>query len=213
MTQADPPGFSTWLLQRCALSQRRPSMVGDLIEQYHDGRSAMWYRWQVLTTIFASAVAEVWEHKLLAMRAIAIWFVGSYALGWLTASLRQSLFPDLNAENLWVRSEMLRQFWAWSGVPFVVLPCVGCAAIGWTIARVQRHYAIAMVVLCAAVQLVPATYWGWRTWTLWPASAPSLGALLFQAVCVFTVYPLCILLGGLWGVRTPANHACPTPSS
>jgi hypothetical protein len=190
-------------------------MAGDLIEQYHDGRSTMWYRWQVLTTILAAAVAEVREHKLLAVRAIAIWFVGAYALGRLTASLRQSLFPGLLNAELFERSEMLRQFWAWSGVPFVVLPCVGCAAIGWTIARVHRHYAIAMVVLGAAVQLVPATYWGWRTWTLLQAGlwAPGLGALLFQAVCFFTVYPLCILLGGFWGVRSPANHASPTPSS
>jgi hypothetical protein len=98
-------------------------MAGDLIEQYHDGRSTMWYRWQVLTTILAAAVAEVREHKLLAVRAIAIWYVAMNLLYWLTVSLRQSLFPGfLNSE--W-RSEILRQFWAWYGVPFVLLQCVG----------------------------------------------------------------------------------------
>jgi hypothetical protein len=194
-------------------------MAGDLIEQYHDGRSTMWYRWQVLTTILAAAVAEVREHKLLAVRAIAIWYVAMNLLYWLTVSLRQSLFPGfLNSE--W-RSEILRQFWAWYGVPFVLLQCVGYAAIGWAIARVQRPYAIAMVVLCAAIQLVPATLWGWRTWTLlqaglwggWSAFWDFRNPLLFHAVCWFTVYPLCILLGGFWGVRSPANRASPTPSS
>ena len=219
MNQADPPRLSTWLLQRWAFGQRRQSMAGDLIEQYRDGRSAMWYRRQVLTTIVAAAVADVREHKLFAVRAIAIWFVATIVLNWLTASLRRvavPMVPQFGGMAVGDAAAVLGLVRR----AFALLLCVGYAAIGWTIARAQRDYTIGMVVLCAAIPLVPATQWGWRTWTLLQAGLwPDWGmgtfrlALLFQMVCLFTVYPLCILLGGFWGVRAQADRASPTPSS
>jgi signal peptidase I len=53
MTVRAPPRLATWLLQRCAGGYRCESLAGDLIEQYHAGRSSAWYWRQVLLALAA----------------------------------------------------------------------------------------------------------------------------------------------------------------
>ena len=55
MTPAAPPRFATWLLQHCGSGYRCESLAGDLIEEYHAGRSRVWYWRQVLLAIMAGA--------------------------------------------------------------------------------------------------------------------------------------------------------------
>jgi hypothetical protein len=59
MSVSQPPRLATWLLQHLASSPRRESLVGDLIEQYRNGRSATWYWRQVLTAILVGATRDV----------------------------------------------------------------------------------------------------------------------------------------------------------
>ena len=126
MNRSIPPRLSTWLLRRFATDHLRESMMGDLIEQYAEGRSAMWYRRQVLTTIAVGVWADLREHKLQAAGAIVLWFVCAYALWAFTASVRQALLPNfLNRE--W-QSEGLRQLWVYYGMPFVFIMCIGQTA-------------------------------------------------------------------------------------
>ena len=47
MTVKQPPAFATWLLKRAARGNE--ALVGDLLEEYRQGRSAVWYWRQVLT--------------------------------------------------------------------------------------------------------------------------------------------------------------------
>jgi len=87
MTALAPPRLATWLLQRCAGGYRCESLAGDLIEQYHAGRSNAWYWRQVLLAIAAgvgqrmrvepdsgaaavvvAAAATLDRHKLMARR-------------------------------------------------------------------------------------------------------------------------------------------------
>ena len=72
MNALEPPRFSTWLLQRFTLPDKRDSLMGDLREQYHKGRSAWWYRRQVFSGIVAGSAADLSEHKLLALRAFIV---------------------------------------------------------------------------------------------------------------------------------------------
>jgi signal peptidase I len=55
MTSAAPPRLATWLLQHCGTGYRYQSLVGDLIEEYHSGRSRAWYWRQVVLAIMAGA--------------------------------------------------------------------------------------------------------------------------------------------------------------
>ena len=43
MKASEPPRVATWLLERLAPRLKRESLLGDLIERYHHGRSAAWY--------------------------------------------------------------------------------------------------------------------------------------------------------------------------
>jgi signal peptidase I len=53
MTAAAPPALATWLLQHCGVGYRGECLAGDLIEEYHAGRSRAWYWRQVLLAIIA----------------------------------------------------------------------------------------------------------------------------------------------------------------
>jgi signal peptidase I len=87
MTAVTPPRLATWLLQRCAGGYRCESLAGDLIEEYHAGRSSAWYWRQVLLAIaggvgqrmrvepdssadvvLVAAAATPSRHKLMARR-------------------------------------------------------------------------------------------------------------------------------------------------
>lgn len=51
MMKRSPPALATWLLQHFASDYQRESLVGDLIEQYHQGGSRFWYWKQVIAAL------------------------------------------------------------------------------------------------------------------------------------------------------------------
>jgi hypothetical protein len=72
---AQAPRVATWLAERFLTSPRRESLIGDLVEQYREGRSATWYWGQVFRAIVVSMTEELAAHKLLALRAVAVGMV------------------------------------------------------------------------------------------------------------------------------------------
>jgi hypothetical protein len=51
MIERAPPRLALWLLRRLGSSYHAESLVGDLIEQYQEGRSRAWYWGQVAAAI------------------------------------------------------------------------------------------------------------------------------------------------------------------
>jgi len=208
MSIAEPPRLSTWLLERLAPRHRRESLVGDLREQVHAGRSAWWYRRQVFGTILVGLAADIAAHKLLAVRALAIGWSAMYLLyqvvGPLIQQTRMTLFSRWGS-TLWGDSEILRQLWVYYGLPFQLVVCLILVAIGWMVAALHRRRLPGIVIVFAATLLIPATFqaleirrmldtalwpgWGWGSFR-W--------ALLYQALFSFVAYPVCVLFGGLW---------------
>ena len=143
MKYSEPPRLSTWLLERLALRHRRESLMGDLLEQFHRGRSAWWYRRQVFGTILAGIVADVAAHKLLALRALALGWSALFLLlqfgGPLLEEARRALFRQWGT-TLWGESEVLRVLWVYYGIPFVLLSCSMFMAIGWMVATCAAAY-------------------------------------------------------------------------
>jgi hypothetical protein len=212
MNAFEPPRLTTWLLQRLAPRHKRESLIGDLVERYQHGRSAGWYRRQAVMAILVGAGTDIRDHLLLAVRALVLCWTALFLLGSFTGALHRSLFRWANTE--W-ESEILRQAWVYYGVPFVAITCLGCAATGWLIARLHRDQRAAMVILCALSQLPWAVRWGWETCRLLRAGLFPFWdfriALLFTASTLFLVYPLCILLGGLWDARSDADATSRIP--
>ena len=54
MIKRSPPALATWLLAHFASEYQRDSLAGDLIEQFHLGRSRWWYWKQVIAALVVS---------------------------------------------------------------------------------------------------------------------------------------------------------------
>ena len=72
MTEEQPPALATWLLKRAARGNE--ALVGDLLEEYRRGRSAVWYWRQVLTTVVVGRS----KPTALALGVVAVYAIGSY---------------------------------------------------------------------------------------------------------------------------------------
>jgi hypothetical protein len=192
--------------------------VGDLREQLHRGRSVWWYRRQVFATILVGLAGDVAAHKLLAVRAVVIGWSAMYLLvfqfiGRLIQETRLTLFSRWGSA-LWGDSEVLRQLWVYYGLPFQLVVCLIFIAIGWMVAGLHRRQLPGIVIVFSATLLIPAIFqaleirrllgtelwpgWGWGSFR-W--------ALLYQAVLALAVYPLCVLIGGLWAARSDGEAA------
>jgi hypothetical protein len=222
MRNAEPPRLSTWLLERLAPRYRRESLIGDLREQLHRGRSAWWYRRQVVGTILTGVVADVAAHKLLALRALALGWSALFLLlqfgGPLLEEARRALFRQWGP-TLWGESEALRVLWVYYGIPFALLSCSIFMAIGWMVGRLHRRHLPGIIVVFSATLLIPATFQAWEIrrllgTELWPGWGwgSFRWALLFQGVLMFVAYPLCALVGGICGARSDDRHELPADS-
>jgi hypothetical protein len=58
MTKRAPPRLATWILAHVAPDYRRESFIGDLIEQYGQGRTARWY-WSQVGAVIGVATARL----------------------------------------------------------------------------------------------------------------------------------------------------------
>ena len=106
MTRPAPPRLASWVLERFAFGPQRESLVGDIVEQYQQGRSSMWYQRQTLAAVFIGSVTRVRAHPRRALRALvlaatvpllfvtAVWLVMLHisSHNWLTISLNLGVF-------------------------------------------------------------------------------------------------------------------------
>ena len=58
MKTPQPPKLATWLLERLVPGPHGDALVGDLVEQYRQGRSGSWYWRQVLVTIISGLAKD-----------------------------------------------------------------------------------------------------------------------------------------------------------
>lgn len=201
-----PPALATWLLERLGSDPRSEQIVGDLMEQYANGRTRAWYWRQVTAAILVSFVEQVSSHKLLALRALLV--------GWLTWDfLREGTVMALRATvNPWsMRLPVLASLVWWTVGLF------NCAVTGWIVGRFSRASRVPILLLFSF------TVFLWREQVVqWPlrVDAPWLfyGGInavrdsrygpAFAHELVFIVSGfLCILLGGLYAAASKTSRA------
>jgi hypothetical protein len=202
MRDQQPPRVATWLAQRLVFGPRRESLLGDLIEQYRQGRSRSWYWRQVLAAIVVGNVHDVAAHKMLALRALTIgltlYYLFSFPVTWAAGI----------AEN-WVSQQVIvcdpTSFWCqfWRNQFSVeLLIYVAGAVSGGIVARLHRKHWVAMLSLYAASVLLFEG--GMVGWMMSQSVAPlpmSSGALILANLTV-VMRPLSVLVGGMWAVRS-----------
>jgi preprotein translocase subunit SecY len=72
MTEKQPPALATWLVKRAARGNE--ALVGDLLEEFHRGRSSVWYWRQALTTVVVGRA----KPPAIALGVAALYMIGSY---------------------------------------------------------------------------------------------------------------------------------------
>ena len=130
MSASQPPRLASWLLHHLASSPQRESLAGDLIERYHQGRSATWYWRQVLAAILAGAIRDIRDMDLHIKR---VWLPGaaSYLLFFGFYWILILLPFDKNRFQL-------------ISLPYLVLPLVG--ALGAYLSRRMKGSVLERIV-------------------------------------------------------------------
>jgi hypothetical protein len=75
MTQSKPPALASWMLRHLVLGDRNEALEGDLMEEFHRGRSADWYYLQVFGAILGFS-------NLLRMGWVMVW-TAAFAAAWI----------------------------------------------------------------------------------------------------------------------------------
>ena len=202
MRDRQPPQVATWLAQRLVSGPRRESLLGDLIEQYREGRSGIWYWRQVLIAILVGTMHDLAAHQMLAVRALAIgwalYYLFSFPVTWAGGV----------AEN-WVSHQVIvcepDSFWCqfWRNQFSVELLIYVAAAIsGAIVARLHHKHWVAMLSLYAAsVLLFECGMVVWMVSQSGPPEPISRFALIVANLTV-VVRPLSIFVGGMWAARS-----------
>lgn len=144
-----PPRLATWLLEH--FDSRSEALVGDLVEEFHHGRSAAWYRRQVRIAIAARMWSDVRSHWVLALRAVLVGYIVLFAYAWTVMwplwGGEQALSRQLGLTSPFWRAtiELVNRFWS----------CGALAACGWMVARLHRPREGTMVLLFAACLIAP----------------------------------------------------------
>lgn len=196
------PRVATWLAERFLTSRRRESLVGDLVEQYREGRSVRWYWGQVVRAIVANTTEELTTHKLLALRAVglglALYVLFSVPVTWLSTIAqgwiaRTVITCEPNA--FWCQF-LSNQFSA------ELLVYFACTLSGWIVARLHRPHAVAPVCLfSAAVLLFEYGMIGWLLTANPPPPGMPRTTMIVVSFASVLGRPLAVLIGGLSGAR------------
>ena len=143
-SRGEPPPAATWLLARFGCGPAIESLAGDLVEEFHHGRSRAWYWRQTLAGIATSFAEDVIRHRLIVLQAILTGWTALFLFGWLVGDPMFEWLDTLAA----ARPMMPRVY------PPMVVGSVGYVMCGWMIARLYRSHRAAAVIAFLACALV-----------------------------------------------------------
>jgi hypothetical protein len=195
-----PPRHATWLLERLGGISDFDPLIGDLAEQFAQGRSRFWYWWQTTGVLGLELVRILRAHGLSFIAAVLagcvltqLWMVGSaYAFQPLYVNL-----PHVSG-HAWTAAALLRvagmQLNAFSNGVLTF-------ATVWMVIRVHRAHQRAVLMVFVVALMAPrlpgivrlfidAATHGRFTFALVPLIVPTA----LQTVYTFAE--------GLWAIRT-----------
>lgn len=146
MRSEQPPKLARVLLEHFGCSPNNAAMVGDLDERYHQGHSRIWYWRQILITLMAGFIEDIWRHKLFALRAVTVGMIVLHRM----ANLFFPPFGRLIGGI--VRATGHMPFWIYIAFAFAV--CLTGVTSGWLTGRFHRaHEPAAMLLYALSVVL------------------------------------------------------------
>lgn len=134
MNSAQPPKMATWLLKQFGCSPNNDAVIGDLIEQYHQGQTSYWYWKQTFVAIVRSMFREVGDQKWRTLSAVAV--------GWMMLTV----FDFISRVGVIGHPYTLRTHPEWMYI-VPILNLLVTLVTGWTVARIcgARHSAAVLL--------------------------------------------------------------------
>lgn len=227
------PPLATWLLERAVVASCKETLVGDLSEQFRQGRSTAWYWRQTLRAIVVCAVDDVQRQTGLAVLAVGLSYILLVAAGYAASAIHDA--SGIPVWNWTVNHgfDGMRVWWfGGSGAryqptnPMLVVQACVPVLVGWAIARLFGSRAPATVLCCAAFWTCVVSTSMLRWLTLdgtpvpivalhpWSGAAaikfiPMVNTGRFFALMNFLLVPFSIFLGGMLGraPTAPLEHS------
>ena len=202
MTKA--PKLATWLLVRFSSGPHGEAIAGDLMEQYAERPSRLWYWQQALSAIAADVVTTVGGNPWRTLFAITmgwiIYFAASVPETWLIRSSRPIAYRWMSAVGLDRLDRPGSAMWI-SLLHRTFIMTLICVAIGWLVSRMNRRSApAAACVLAVTLLLFEYTMIAILFSTV---PVPQVPTIELVAPAAFAMSrPLGVLLGGVLGART-----------
>ncbi len=205
MSSRTAPRAATWLLDRLGGGSRFEPLIGDLLEQFEQGRSRLWYWRQTVGALAIDAVR--------ALRLHAPSFIGAVVVGCALIRLWDAGFPHLTQPLHDHLSALSRHPWTAQAV----LRVAGIETIGvlgdallfltaWAVTRIHRSHPRAMLSVFVAAASAPYLP-GVARLLIHAATDPQFTSPLVSQH-LHLMMPVAwqavgILAAGLWVVRRP----------
>ena len=175
-----PPSLGAWALKQLCAGDV-DSVLGDLEERYHRGKTKAWYWRQVLLAIVASALNDIRNHKLSTIGPLIVAWPIYWYLGYLVFAL------------LWY----VEKIWpVLSGFPDIAIGSLLMFGIGvvpgWILARLNSSHRRSTLLLFSLIVFVGWSYYSWT------ASPDDIGASPYWEA-YFWINTLLQVLGVLMG--------------
>lgn len=205
MSYRTAPRVATWLLEQAGGRSRFEPLIGDLVEQFEEGRSRLWYWRQAAGTVAISLAQTLRTHAFSFIGAVV---TGCALIDLLDAGYAYALQPLHDnlaafAPHPWTAPAVLR---AAGMVTAGLLADVLIFVAAWVVTRIHQFHPRAVLSVVAAtvtVRYLP----GLAQLLLHAVTDPRFTAALvlrhLHLMMPVAWQALSILAAGLWAVRRP----------
>lgn len=200
MTAVRPPRLACWLLERFSNSWRADALIGDLAEQFSEGRSRSWYWLQTAGTLVVDLRRATYAHGLTATAALMIG-CALMSLGERSSALVfRAIYGSLGevSRNPWTAEGMLTFL---TLLAKTASNCTLCLASCWVVTRIHRpHPRAALVAFAIALtaQHLPAI----GRLVLAASDDSRFAGSLATELVITSITGVFSLAEGLWVIRT-----------
>lgn len=199
MNSRAAPRTATWLLERLGRGPRFEPLIGDLVEQFEEGRSRLWY-WRQAIGALASQLRR-------ALRAHASSFIAAIVAGCALNSLSQ-LGCSMAFQSVYVNlAEVKRHPWAVEAIvrlagmqANMAADYALCFTSAWLVTRLHRAHPRAVLLAFVAALIARNLPTIARPFDGSPDT--GFGVSVATHVILTALQVACTLVGGLWAIRT-----------
>lgn len=197
MRSATPPKLASWLLYHQVSGYRAESLVGDLTEEYAQGRGAGWFWRQVLLAVASSHVRALRLYGLRFLAAVAAgWgtlLTGNALLGRMWGIIQHELSTNSTAQQLQIPGLLYQVAWT------LLAACIDFV-VGRLVVRIYRPHPRLMASifsLTILLYMLPSIY---RQLIAAVDDSASVPFLVRQLIATF-LWMSSAWFGGLWQIR------------